>query len=96
MHRQYRAGTSGRVHCTDSLAEKQTRDFRRFRGDKSQAVEAVASQDPTHRAVAEAAMAIEDDHEPIAELIKLTHTYQDAIANGRDSIRLAPTLSLLY
>jgi len=41
-------------------------------------------------------MAIEDYHEPIAELIKLTHTYQDAIANGRDSIRLAPTLSLLY
>lgn len=83
-----RARPRGRVRRADCGGCEQFRYLRRFGGHKAKPVAAVASQKPAHRAVAKAAMAIEDDQQPVAGLIQFTHTYLDAIAKGRDSIRL--------
>ncbi len=45
-------------------------DLWRLRGRKAEPVLAVMTDEPTHRAIAQAAVAIEDDQQAVVELVR--------------------------
>ena len=67
----------GRIKSDQTVASQQAGHARRFRGDETHAVVAVAAQKPLHRPVAEPAVAIVDHEQAAPELRKVAHTPLD-------------------
>jgi len=60
------------------MSRQNLASLRRFKRCKTQAVIPVAPQEPLDRAVAQSAMAIEEDQKPIAGERNTVHTPRDA------------------
>ena len=71
---QNRIGTVCDICSGAAVASEQCGNIQRFGGSEAKPVTPVATQEPAHRAVAEHAMAIEDDQQTIAEFWKAAHT----------------------
>ena len=69
------------------MAGEDCADFGRFGGDEAEAVFAVAGEEPANGAIAEAAMAIEDDEQPVADVFEIAHNYRDESGERGDSNR---------
>jgi hypothetical protein len=52
---------------------QQPRDQRRIGSNEAQPIMAIMAQEPTHREIAEAALAIEDDEQPVTDVVKFAH-----------------------
>ena len=81
---------------SDRRAARELSYFGRLGRRKTQAVAAVAAQEPANRSITKTAMAIEDDQQPTIKFLKTVHYQRDAGAARCDSIRRVPARDAFY